>query len=175
MTEILDGEEGPPSFSWRIFVPSPSWSFSVLLMLTVLFFAYSSTRSLSPILYSMSFLLASLPVRTRESPPRRALQRHREYSLPRKRRWPRCCRLVVCICRPSYSHLARASVAHCSAHSHPLLHQGAPAFSHSPRGPRRCQGQPVPHFTPTFARTKALYTSLPTVIQTRKPTRSPLL
>jgi len=55
------GQRRPTDFSRRIFVPSPSRSFSVLPMLTVRPFTYSSTRSLCSILYSMTFLLAPVP------------------------------------------------------------------------------------------------------------------
>jgi len=59
------GQRRPTDFSRRIFVPSPSCSFSVLLMPTTHSFTYSSTRSLCSILCSMLLLLAPVPTSLR--------------------------------------------------------------------------------------------------------------
>ena len=59
------GKRRPTDVSRRIFVPSPSCSFSVLLILTVRSFTYSSTRSLCSILCSMPRLPAPVPTSLR--------------------------------------------------------------------------------------------------------------
>jgi len=56
------GQRRPTDF---ILVPSPSCSFSVLVMLTIRSFTYSSTRTLCSILCSMPLLLAPVPTSLR--------------------------------------------------------------------------------------------------------------
>ena len=81
------------------------------------------------------------------------LARHHGTFVISKRHWPQCCRSAVWSGHPSHAHLivARASVVHCPAYSRSSFAPRCAYFLDSSRVYHRCQGRPVPHFSPTCA------------------------